>query len=68
MLSVAKSGENPQFKEDEIRAIVETAADYDMHVAAHAHGAEGMIRAVRAGVRSIDHGSIMDEETMNLMK
>ena len=68
VLSVAKSGENPQFKEDEIRAIVETAADYDMHVAAHAHGAEGMKRAVRAGVRSIEHGTLMDEETMNLMK
>jgi len=68
VLSVAKSGENPQFKEDEIRAIVETAADYDMHVAAHAHGAEGMKRAVRAGVRSIEHGTLMDEETMELMK
>ncbi len=68
VLSVAKSGENPQFKEDEIRAIVETAADYDMHVAAHAHGAEGMKRAVRAGVRSIEHGTLMDEETMDLMK
>jgi len=68
VLSVAKSGENPQFKEDEIRAIVETAADYDMHVAAHAHGAEGMKRAVRAGVRSIEHGTLMDDETMELMK
>jgi imidazolonepropionase-like amidohydrolase len=65
---VAKSGENPQFKEEEIEAIVETAADYDMHVAAHAHGAEGMKRAVRAGVRSIEHGTLMDKETMGLMK
>ena len=68
VLSVAKNGENPQFQEDEIRAIVETAADYGMHVAAHAHGAEGMKRAVRAGVRSIEHGTLMDEETMALMK
>ena len=68
VLSVAKNGENPQFKEDEIRAIVETAADYDMHVAAHAHGTEGMKRAVRAGVRSIEHGTFMDKETMDLMK
>ena len=68
VLSVAKNGENPQFQEDEIRAIVETAADYGMHVAAHAHGAEGMKRAVRAGVRSIEHGTLMDEETMTLMK
>ena len=68
VLSVAKNGENPQFQEDEIRAIVETAADYGMHVAAHAHGAGGMKRAVRAGVRSIEHGTLMDEETMALMK
>ena len=68
VLSVAKNGENPQFQEDEIRAIVETAADYGMHVAAHAHGAEGMKRAVIAGVRSIEHGTLMDEETMALMK
>ena len=68
VLSVAKNGENPQFQEDEIRAIVETATDYGMHVAAHAHGAEGMKRAVRAGVRSIEHGTLMDEETMALMK
>lgn len=68
VLSVAKNGQNPQFKEDEIRAIVETAKDYDMHVAAHAHGAEGMKRAIRAGVRSIEHGTLMDDEAMELMK
>ena len=67
VLSVAKSGENPQFKEDEIREIVETASDYNMHVAAHAHGSEGMKRAVLAGVRSIEHGTLMDQEVMNLM-
>ena len=67
VLSVAKSGENPQFKENEIRAIVETALDYDMHVAAHAHGAEGMKRAIRAGVRSIEHGTLMDDEVVSLM-
>ena len=53
VLSVAKNGENPQFKEDEIREIVSTADDYGMHVAAHAHGVEGMKRAILAGVRSI---------------
>lgn len=68
VLSVAKSGQNPQFSEDELRAIVETANDYGFHVAAHAHGAEGMKRAVRAGVRSIEHGTLMDQETMDLMK
>ena len=39
-----------------------------MHVAAHAHGAEGMKRAIRAGVRSIEHGTLMDAEVMTLMK
>jgi len=65
---VAKSGENPQFKEDEIKEIVKTASDYNMHVAAHAHGAEGMKRAIKAGVRSIEHGTLMDDEAIKLMK
>ena len=67
VLSVAKSGQNPQFMEDELRAIVETANDYDMHVAAHAHGKEGMLRAVRAGVKTIEHGTYMDDEVMQAM-
>ena len=67
VLSVAKSGQNPQFMDDELKAIVETARDYDMHVAAHAHGKEGMIRAIRAGVLTIEHGTYMDEEVMELM-
>ena len=54
--------------EEEIRAIVTTAKDYDFKVAAHAHGAEGIKRAVRAGVHSIEHGTLMDSEGMNLMK
>lgn len=68
VLSVAKNGLNPQFTEDEIRSIVQTARDYGFKVAAHAHGAEGMKRAVRAGVDTIEHGTFMDEETMKLMK
>ena len=68
VLSVAKSGENPQFTEEEIRMIVETAKDYGFRVAAHCHGAEAMKRAVRAGVHSIEHGTLMDEEVMKLMK
>ncbi|WP_340105768.1 metal-dependent hydrolase family protein [Rhodohalobacter sp. 8-1] len=67
VLSVAKSGQNPQFMDDELRAIVETANDYDMHVAAHAHGKEGMMRAVLAGVKTIEHGTYMDEEVMQAM-
>ena len=68
VLSVAKSSSNPQFTEEEIKAIVKTANDYDFHVAAHAHGDEGMQRAIRAGVKTIEHGTKMSEETMDLMK
>ncbi|MHC4548835.1 MAG: metal-dependent hydrolase family protein [Planctomycetota bacterium] len=68
VLSVAKSGLNPQFTEDEIRAIVACARDYGFHVAAHAHGAEGMKRAIRAGVRSIEHGTLLDDEVVDLMR
>jgi imidazolonepropionase-like amidohydrolase len=57
----------PEFTEAEIRAAVEEAALYGAHVAAHAHGAEGIKRAVRAGVRSIEHGSIADDEAIELM-
>lgn len=67
VLSVAKSGDAPQFFSDELKAIVETARDYGMHVAAHAHGAEGMKRAVEAGVLTIEHGTKMTTEVMDLM-
>ena len=68
VLSIAKSGKAPQFTEEEIRAIVETAKDYGFHVAAHAHGAEGIKRAVRAGVTTIEHGTFLDDEGIDLMK
>ena len=68
VLSLAKSGQNPQFTEEEIKGIVETAKDYGFTVAAHAHGAEGMKRAIRAGVNSIEHGTLMDDETIELFK
>lgn len=68
VLSVAKSGKNPQFFDDELAAIVTTARDYGFKVAVHAHGAEGMKRAVLAGVNSIEHGTFMTEEIMQLMK
>lgn len=68
VLSVAKSGENPQFTDEELVALVDTAADYGLRVAAHAHGTEGMKRAVIAGVASIEHGTFMDQEVMRLMK
>ncbi|SHE79452.1 Imidazolonepropionase [Microbulbifer donghaiensis] len=68
VLSVAKSGQNPQFMKDELEAIVATAKDYGFTVAVHAHGKEGMERAIRAGVDSVEHGTYMDGETMELMK
>ncbi len=68
VLSIAKSGENPQFTDEELVALVDTAADYGLRVAAHAHGTEGMKRAVIAGVASIEHGTFMDQEVMRLMK
>lgn len=68
VLSIAKNGMNPQFSEEEIRAIVETARDYGFTVAAHAHGTEGIKRAIRGGVASIEHGTFLDDEAMRLMK
>ena len=68
VLSVAKSGQNPQFMTDELEAIVETAKDYGMTVAVHAHGKVGMKRAIEAGVDSIEHGTYMDDEIRTLMK
>jgi|TARA_R100000479_G_scaffold168753_1_gene109969 imidazolonepropionase-like amidohydrolase len=68
VLSVAKNSKNPQFTEEEIKAIVTTAKDYDMQVAAHAHGDKGMQRAIKAGVKTIEHGTLMSSETMELMK
>jgi len=67
VLSVAKSGQNPQFTEAEIVAIVATAKDYGMLTAAHAHGDEGMRRAIKAGIKTIEHGTLMKEPTMDLM-
>ena len=68
VLSVAKSGDNPQFTFEEVKAICQTAKDYGMHVAAHAHGDEGMRRAIIGGVKTIEHGTYMSDETMELMK
>jgi imidazolonepropionase-like amidohydrolase len=68
VLSIAKDGSGPQFTDEELKAIIETAKDYGMHTAAHAHGAEGMKRAVLAGITTIEHGTKMTEEIMDLMK
>ncbi|NJM26261.1 MAG: amidohydrolase family protein, partial [Bacteroidia bacterium] len=68
VLSLAKDGSGPQFTDEELKAIIETAKDYGFHTAAHAHGAEGMKRAVMAGITTIEHGTKMTEEIMDLMK
>ena len=68
VLSQAASGQNSQYTDDELRAVVSTARDYGFRVAAHAHGAEGMKRALRAGVDSIEHGTLMDDEVVALFK
>jgi len=67
VMSVAKNGQNPQFTVEEIKAIVDTAKDYGMLTAAHAHGDEGMQRAIIAGIKTIEHGTLMEEPTMDLM-
>ena len=68
VLSIAKNGRAPQFTDDELRGIISTANDYSFKVAAHAHGAEGMKRALRAGVTTIEHGTFMDDEAIALFK
>ena len=68
VLSLAKSGDNPQFTDEELEAVVSAAKDYDFVVAVHAHGATGMKRAIRAGVDSVEHGTYMDGEAMRLMR
>ncbi len=68
VLSYAKNGDAPQFTVDEVRAVVDTAKDYGYKVAAHAHGKEGIRRAVEGGVTSIEHGTYMDDEIFTLMK
>lgn len=68
VLSVAKSGDNPQFTTEELEAVVSTARDYNMKVAVHAHGPEGMLRAIEAGVDSIEHGTYVNPQIIAAMK
>ena len=68
VLDESRSVDNPQMTEEEIRAVVAAAHDYGFTVAAHAHGAEAIRRAVVGGVDSIEHGTFMDEQDMKLMK
>ncbi len=68
VLSLGRSGDAPQLTDAELAAIVSTARDYRMPVVAHAHGKEGMLRAIRAGVQTIEHGSFLDDEVIAEMK
>jgi len=67
VLDESASGDNAQMTLEEIRAVVATAHDYGFTVAAHAHGAEAIRRAVIAGVDSIEHGTYLDADDMKLM-
>jgi imidazolonepropionase-like amidohydrolase len=68
VLSLARDGRLPHYASDELEMIVKTARDLGVDVAAHAHGDEGMRRAVDAGVVSIEHGTFMSDATMDAMK
>lgn len=68
VLSQASSGDNTQFSDEELQTIIATARDYGFRVAAHAHGNEGIKRALRAGIDSIEHGTYMDDEAIELFK
>src|SRR5450432_457133 len=68
VLDVSSGSSGAQFTEEEIKAIVQTAKDYGLKVMTHAHGAEGIKRAIRAGVISIEHGTLMDDECIELFK
>ena len=67
VMSIAKNGQNPQFTLEEIKSICDTAKDYGMIVAAHAHGDEGIQRAIIGGVTTIEHGTMMSDKSMQLM-
>jgi imidazolonepropionase-like amidohydrolase len=68
VLDLSEDGSGAQFSIDEIKAVVETAKDYGLKVACHAHGAEGIRRAILGGVTSIEHGTFMDDEDIKLAK
>ncbi|HTK22570.1 MAG TPA: amidohydrolase family protein [Mucilaginibacter sp.] len=68
VLDLSENGSGAEFTIDEIKAVVETAKDYGLRVACHAHGAEGIKRAILGGVTSIEHGTFMNDEDMELAK
>lgn len=68
VLDLSENSSGAEFTIEEIKAVVETAKDYGLRVACHAHGAEGIKRAILGGVTSIEHGTFMNEEDMELAK
>ena len=68
VLDLSENGSGAEFTIDEIKAVVETAKDYGLRVACHAHGAEGIRRAILGGVTSIEHGTFMNDEDIALAK
>ena len=68
VLSLADAVDTPQLTEAELDAIVDEAHALRLKTAAHAHGAEGAKRAIRAGIDSIEHGSFLDDEALDMMK
>jgi imidazolonepropionase-like amidohydrolase len=68
VLSLADSVDTPQLTQAELDAIVDEAHALRLKTAAHAHGAEGAKRAIRAGIDSIEHGSFLDDEALDMMK
>ena len=68
VLDLSEEGSGAEYSVDEIKAITETAKDYGMRVACHAHGAEGIKRAILGGATSIEHGTFMDDEGIALAK
>src|SRR5205814_8477916 len=68
VLDVSTNGTGAQYTEEEMKAIVQTANDYGLKVMAHANGAEGIKRALRAGVIYIGHSTLLDDECIELFK
>jgi imidazolonepropionase-like amidohydrolase len=68
VLSLTDDVDTPQLTQEELNAIVDEAHALRRKTAAHAHGAEGAKRAIRAGIDSIEHGTFLDDEALDLMK
>lgn len=68
VLSLTDDVDTPQLTQEELNAIVDEAHALRRKTAAHAHGAEGAKRAIRAGIDSIEHGSFLDDEALDMMK